>query len=197
MRQIEVFVRDANGDPRSVSVQLWEMATQSVNAFYCQPGGSITVEVQDHSGLALERWKAVNVFPAKVVTMTRFEDGMTACTDDAGNTYTSFPTDLFIDFKGWRFRAPFHCMYCAVEVSPQQWAFSRSCGGCDVSNSHTARLSIFDGRIFSGPRELIDPKDSHFLVEERFLDPKDAEKFPVRNPMKPVMVFPPLLGLKE
>jgi hypothetical protein len=125
--------------------------------------------------------------------------------DDFPHLHAKFPTDLYIDFKGWRFRAPFHCMYCAVEVCPHQWAFSRSCGGCDVSNSHTARLSIFDGRIFSGPRELIDAKDSHFLTEERFLDPKDAEKFPVRNPMKPTFFsdlppMPPapgLLGLKE
>jgi len=95
-------------------------------------------------------------------------------------------TDLYIDYKGWRFRPPFHCMYCGVEVDPLQWAFSRSCAGCDVSESRTARLSIYDPRIFAGPHELIDPHDAYFLNEDRFLSPTDAEKYPVLNPSKPL-----------
>ena len=94
----------------------------------------------------------------------------------------SLPDDLYIDYKGWRFRPPFHCMYCGIEVDPLQWAFSRSCGGCDVSKSHTARLSIFDPRVFAGPHELIDPNDGYFLDADRFLSPADAEKYPVLNP---------------
>jgi hypothetical protein len=97
--------------------------------------------------------------------------------------YTRTPqSGPFFDYKGWRFTAPFYCMRCGVEVETQQWAFSRSCGGCDVSESHTARLSIFDRRLFSGPHELINPKDSSFLLPDRFLPPEYAKNFPVLNP---------------
>jgi len=106
--------------------------------------------------------------------------------------HAAFPEDLYIDFKGWRFRPPFHCMYCGINVCPLQWAFSRSCGGCDVSQSRTARISIFDRRIFSGPHELIDPKDSHFIEAENFVSPTEADRYPVLNPPKP---FFPYLGL--
>lgn len=107
------------------------------------------------------------------------------CPSSDDHLHAKFPNDLYIDFKGWRFYPPFHCMYCGIEVCPHQWAFSRSCGGCDVSDSHTARLSIFDGRIFAGRRDLIDDNDSHFIPADRFLPPSAAEKFPVRNPPKP------------
>jgi hypothetical protein len=100
-------------------------------------------------------------------------------------SHTVFPADLYIDFKGWRFRPPYHCMRCGVVVDPLQWAFSRSCGPCDCSESHTARLHVFDPRLFAGLHELIDAKDSHFLTEERFLSPADAEKYPVLDPPKP------------
>lgn len=108
--------------------------------------------------------------------------------DEFAHLHAKFPQDLYIEFKGWRFRAPFHCMRCGVEVCPHQWAFSRSCGGCDVSDSHTARLSIFDGRLFAGPKELIDRSDPHFLTEDRFLPVSDAEKYPVRNPKKKTLL---------
>lgn len=98
--------------------------------------------------------------------------------------HAAFPEDLYIDFKGWRFRSPFHCMYCAIEVCPLQWAFSRSCGGCDVSDSHTARLSVFQRLVFAGPHKIIDSKDINFIPEDHFLSPVDAEKYPVRNPRK-------------
>lgn len=102
--------------------------------------------------------------------------------------------DIYIDYKGWRWRAPFHCMYCGVEVSARQWAFSRSCGGCDVSPSHTARLHVVSHHIFAGPHELIDPKDQYFLTEDRFLSPADAEKYPVLNPAKRTTWFERALG---
>ena len=98
--------------------------------------------------------------------------------------------DLYIDYKGWRWTAPFACMRCGIEVNAEQWAFSRSCGGCDIGKSPTARLSIFDPRLFAGPHELVDPEHSHFLEEDRFLSPDDAEKFPVLDPPIPVH-FPP------
>lgn len=95
--------------------------------------------------------------------------------------------DIYIDFKGWRWTAPFICMGCGIETSPQQWAFSRSCGGCDVSHSHTRRLSVFDRRLFAGPHELIDSKADLFLEPERFIDPAEREKFPVLSPPKPIL----------
>jgi hypothetical protein len=98
---------------------------------------------------------------------------------------TSAVPDLYFDYKGWRFRPPFHCMYCGIEVSVRQWAFSRSCGGCDVSPSYTARLPFVSYYIFAGPHELIDPNDPYFLEEARFLSPEDAEKHPILNPPAP------------
>lgn len=100
--------------------------------------------------------------------------------------HAKLPPDLYIDFKGWRFRPPFHCMYCGIEVCPDQWAFSRSCGSCDVGNSHTARLHVFDRRLFAGPHELVDAHDAYFLDEGRFLSPADAQKYRVLNPRKPL-----------
>jgi hypothetical protein len=98
--------------------------------------------------------------------------------------------DLYIDYKGWRWTAPFACIRCGVEVSPEQWAFSRSCGSCDCGVSPTARLRITDPRLFAGPHELFDPFDSHFLTADRFLDPADREKYPVLNPPKPLPPMP-------
>lgn len=92
--------------------------------------------------------------------------------------------DLYIYFKGWNWTAPFVCFYCGVEVSPEQWAFSRSCGGCDVSNSHTARLPVTSYKLFAGPHDLADYSDPYFLEADRFLDPADREKYPVLDPPK-------------
>lgn len=97
----------------------------------------------------------------------------------------SIRTRVFLDYKGWRFYAPFHCMRCGDKVETVQWAFSRSCGGCDVSESHTARLGIFDRRLFAGDRELVSSADPSFLDPDRFLSPEDAALFPVLNPPKP------------
>jgi hypothetical protein len=98
--------------------------------------------------------------------------------------------DLYIDYKGWRWRPPFHCMRCGVKVDPLQWAFSRSCAGCDVSMSPTARLHVLDYRLFVGPHELIDPNDSHFLNEDRFIPAENAEDYPVLDPPKPLTLQP-------
>lgn len=97
----------------------------------------------------------------------------------------SSSNDLYIDFKGWRFRPPFHCMRCGVEVCPRQWAFSRSCGACDTGNSHTARLHAVDRRLFAGHHELINSKDSHFLTEDRFIPAEAAKDYPVLDPPRP------------
>jgi hypothetical protein len=96
--------------------------------------------------------------------------------------------DLYVDYKGWRFRPPFFCMRCGVKVDVIQWAFSRSCGACDCGKSPTARLYITDRRFFAGAHELIDPDDSHFLEPDRFIDAAEASKYPVLDPPK---MFPP------
>ena len=96
--------------------------------------------------------------------------------------------DLYVDYKGWRFRAPFFCMRCGAEVDVLQWAFSRSCGACDCGKSPTARLYITDRRLFAGSHELINPDDSHFLEADRFIPAEDAAKYPVLDPPK---IFPP------
>jgi hypothetical protein len=123
---------------------------------------------------------------------------------DFPHLHAKFPADLYIDFKGWRFRPPFHCMYCGIEVCPHQWAFSRSCGPCDTGDSHTARLPVFGGLIFAGKHELIDPNDTYFIEADRFILPADAEKYPVRNPRKlpleqqfPEFFVLPLPNVKE
>ncbi len=67
--------------------------------------------------------------------------------------------DLYVDFRGWRFFEPFYCMACARRVEPRQFAFSRSCGACDVSNSRTAILRF--GKCFSGRREKLPDHGSH------------------------------------
>lgn len=106
--------------------------------------------------------------------------------------------DLYIDYKGWRWRAPFLCMRCGAVVDVLQWAYSRSCGGCDVGSSQTARLPVTSYHIFAGPHELIDAEDPHFLEEDRFLTSESFargldEAYPVLNP--PVVFshfYPPL-----
>jgi hypothetical protein len=90
--------------------------------------------------------------------------------------HETFPSDLYFDHRGWRFRAPFVCMGCGIEVCPHQWAFSRSCGGCDMSVSKTRRLMF---RAFVGPHEFIGPRDSLCLDESRFVDPAEKAGFPV------------------
>ena len=50
--------------------------------------------------------------------------------------------------RGWRFWPPYACGRCGRTVSASQFAFSRSCGGCDHGDSHTARVEVFDKRWF-------------------------------------------------
>lgn len=94
------------------------------------------------------------------------------------------PDDVYMDFKGWRFRAPFRCMKCGCLVTARQWAFSRSCGPCDCGSAPTGR------GVFSGPRELVDANAQYFIPAERFesLDaqPIDrAPRFRTGDPPKP------------
>jgi len=81
------------------------------------------------------------------------------------------PPDLYFDFKGWRFTAPFLCMNCGREICFRQWAFARGCGRCDVGDGPQSQGT------FSGPRTLIDPNVDCFIAPERFM-PAGAEPLP-------------------
>jgi hypothetical protein len=106
------------------------------------------------------------------------------CTHCYGEHGTA-PEGIYIDFRGYRWTPPFICMRCGIEVCHQQWAFSRTCGACDVGNSHTARLRY---GIFAGPHTQIqfpiDPRDPGALMEGDMIDPAEREKYPVLNPRK-------------
>src|SRR5271157_847465 len=109
-------------------------------------------------------------------------------------THEAVPADVFFIFKGYKFTPPFHCLYCGVVVCAHQWAFSRSCGGCDVGNSHTAKLRFFQWT--AGPHELVDDKDSHLLPAEQFVPLEEVIKKSPINPIKQVLTpfpkpFPP------
>jgi len=98
-----------------------------------------------------------------------------------------FPVGAYFDYKGYRFTPPFHCMYCGVEVCHRQWAFSRSCGGCDVGNSHTAKLRYYQWT--AGPHELIDAKATPILSADHFVPlEKVIKKSPI-NTLKPTKFF--------
>lgn len=105
-----------------------------------------------------------------------------------------------LDFRGWRFYSPFYCMGCGIAVDARQWAFSRSCGPCDVSYSRTRRLLY--GKCFAGRRELLtlcenaNPDDERgFIPEDHFVDPSEREKYPVmvRPERRPIPPRPRLL----
>lgn len=77
-------------------------------------------------------------------------------------------SSVFVDFKGWRLRAPFRCMNCGREVSVQQFCFGRCCGPCDCGSA-----GFHDGP-FSGPRELLDCTAEYFIAEDRWKNPPEG-----------------------
>jgi hypothetical protein len=92
------------------------------------------------------------------------------------------PDKLWFDYRGWIFRPPFYCMSCGVEVCERQWAYSRTCGSCDVSNSRTARR-LPGGSLFAGPHEPGTKTRNDIPISGgRFLDPATREQYPVKNP---------------
>jgi hypothetical protein len=61
-----------------------------------------------------------------------------------------FPVDISMEHRGWRFFYPFYCFTCGARVCPHQFAFSRSCGPCNLSESRSRILSPMERRIFAG-----------------------------------------------
>jgi hypothetical protein len=92
------------------------------------------------------------------------------------------PEDICFDYRGWIFTPPFICMGCGIETCYRQWAFSRSCGPCDVSNSTTRRLLI--GKCFAGPHRLSSDRTDAFIPADHFVDPSEREKYPPMRPMR-------------
>lgn len=95
-------------------------------------------------------------------------------------------SDVYVDFKGWRFRAPFRCLCCGSMVSLRQFCFGRCCAPCDVGKCRHRRAP----GCYSGPRELINANDPYFIAEDRWLNPieglashSDDSKFDKREEM--------------
>ena len=103
-----------------------------------------------------------------------------ACPGCLGYLHSPSPPDLHFDFKGWRFRAPFHCMCCGKEVCFRQWAFGRSCGACDTGICMRDNLHPRSHKVFCGPNtELIDPTEA-----EKFnFTPERMAKIPPDEPL--------------
>lgn len=105
------------------------------------------------------------------------------CTDDPfpRGLHEVIPKDAHLDFRGWRFFAPFYCFYCGDPLCIFQFMFSRSCGGCDVSESKTARVRIHEHRIFAGKHERLDVH-SNSDINPEFIDALTREDYPRLQP---------------
>ena len=89
--------------------------------------------------------------------------------------------------RGYRFWPPYACYRCGEPISAYQFAFSRSCGGCDVGHSLTARLSLFDPRWFIlGKAELENSTDT-FLIHPEFVPAHKRREFRRINPAPGVL----------
>lgn len=49
-----------------------------------------------------------------------------------GGFHEEDPEDCWVDWNGYRFRRPFRCICCGIEICARQFAFGRACGRCDV-----------------------------------------------------------------
>lgn len=56
---------------------------------------------------------------------------MTFCVS-CGGDHLPDTSDIFMDFKGRRFRQPFHCLCCDKIIYAKQFAYGRACGFCDT-----------------------------------------------------------------
>lgn len=108
------------------------------------------------------------------------------CEFSPGFLHRPMPKEIYFNYRGWKFTPPFICMGCGIEVCHNQWAFSRSCGPCDVSDSITRR--VLYGQCFAGPHEKLPTwdTDNYDISEDHFLDPEDREKFPVMRQQPPI-----------
>ncbi len=49
-----------------------------------------------------------------------------------GGKHEEDPPDVYVDFRGYRFTKPFHCICCGRELCSKQFAFARACSLCDT-----------------------------------------------------------------
>ena len=112
------------------------------------------------------------------------------CEFNPSYLHNLIPRDFFIDYRGWRWFPPFTCMGCGISVCYIQWAFSRSCGGCDISDSRTIRLRYL--KCFAGSHEKLPTWDESKgdIREENFVKPKERESYPPIN-RPPAKYVPP------
>lgn len=94
-------------------------------------------------------------------------------TDNQAKQVTLGRFTPFVDFKGWRFYTPFRCLCCGKEVSIEQFCFGRACGSCDCGHCRHPRLP--SGMSWSGPREIMNRYDSHFIEEHAWINPPDGK----------------------
>lgn len=99
--------------------------------------------------------------------------------------HAPMPKDIFFDYRGWKFTPPFICMGCGIEICFRQWAFSRSCGSCDVSQSKTRRLLYY--KCFSGPHVKLSTwsAEENDIEEDHFVDPMKRLEYPILPQQKP------------
>lgn len=98
--------------------------------------------------------------------------------------------------RGYRFWPPYACGRCGEPIGAYQFAFARSCGACDRSESPTARLSIVDPRWFVlGKAELENAHDSA-LIHPEFIPAHRRKEFALVDRQRPRIPPVPLKPLK-
>lgn len=84
--------------------------------------------------------------------------------------------------RGWRFWPPYACHRCGTPITAHQFAFARSCGGCDLGTSRTSRLRVGDrGWFILGRVQLENPQDSH-IINPEWIAATTREAYPVVKP---------------
>lgn len=121
--------------------------------------------------------------PKKTVNKSKGQSSLAALTG-----YPPEDRDKYVDFRGWRLRAPWRCMCCGRLVSLRQFCFGRSCAYCDTGACAKDRMArwipskkrrkpavpVHERGCYSGPRELIDQKAKHFIAEDAWSNPPEG-----------------------
>lgn len=98
--------------------------------------------------------------------------------------------------RGYRFFPPFVCGACGDPISVRQFAFSRSCGGCDVNRSTTRRFSPYDHRRFLGGRVVLEDGSDRWRIHPVFIPAAEAKNYPRIAPRVPPRPLPKPRGMQ-